>query len=1039
MDCKMKRFLSLALIVVLMLTLALTSCGKKEVKDIRFTEGFKYEYEIGETPDFSGVKATIVYNDETTKEVDASDPELKFGSLDTSTSGKKTLEVSYGKFTTTFQVTVKSKSISSDSKELVSIKYLSGISENVYVGDNINFGNVTILATYSDGSTETKTVSSSSAIKHNGAEITTDVAGSKTLKITFMNKTCEYVINVQEIVVVRLDVISANLNVTEGMEFDKTSLRVNKVFNNGGIIEASLSELTVTQDGNIITIALGSVSTTLDLNIQDPVVTSMILNTANLKNKVLVGDTINTAAITITGNLNNGLTESISLSDVTFGAVDTTVAGTKTVTVTYNKDTAITASFEVTVLDIKSVAIDASTIEVSIPAGTEFKYNDLKVLIIASDDSTFIKGIADGVTVDASNVDINSYGQYKITATYMGVTSAEQNVTVHDPDISYTILGVALPESITAQTTYQNDFIVKEQTYVVGDDNPFTLKLTLTIINSNNEIVDDYDSYKSYFEVWKDGKELTEAEYAEFVEAINAENNSIDFTQAAVGQTFTIKTRPADGIDESDYSSMTRELTVKIVDAINIHEAWELNYLVNYDDLDYAEISQAYYPNSDHKQTTVVDAFLAGKGVTRPANMAGAVLHDNLVVTPADIPSEYFHESGNLFDFITIFPHATDKDYKTFTFYGNYFTIFSYELPEVCEKGQGNNGDMVSSGSLFRFTCKELNATDFNLNDYTTRLENIYFRDNNPNSNNEANERRAIRGIIGMKVQFHKIEAENIRIEAFYINFFLDNDYTVASVNNCIFYNAHQNHIYSYNENHLGADDTAPAANHSPITLSITNSKITKSGGPVILNQTEAPHLAKNSKSGAQVTIDENTEIWTWVTGTEAWFKAIGAETVASQLSGLGLLLAQSGMPKTFASMTGENGMTGPNGEIFMNMVMVNIVSGGDFNDVINFKGDLDGSFTKGDVTYLDMNDSVALDGVHGYGSQTVATEFITQAMAGKEPIIINTHTDGAIIVDKNSQTATPAGNVTGLADGDLVAIYYGCFGFVFGYAPFQQ
>ena len=918
------------------------------------------------------------------------------------------------------------------------------------VGDQINFGSITILAKYSDGSEETKTVSSTSSIKHNGADISTATPGNKTLTITFMGKTCEHVFEVKEIVVVRLEVTNANLNVVEGNDFDPTGMTVNKVFNNGGKIPVDINELEITQNGDVVTIKLGSVSTTLNLNVQDPSVTSLTLDTTNFTSKILVGDSFNTSAVSITGNLNNGLSEIVPISDVTFSTVDTSVAGTYTITVSYNADPTITATLNVTVLDIKSITIDASTIDTFFPAGTEFDYSGLKVMITASDDSIHFKGIADGVTVNTDNLDATTIGdEYYITASYRGVTSAQQNIVVHDPDLTYAIIDVDLPTSITAQPTYQSNFMVKNNPYVVGDDNPFVFKLNLTILNDAGELVEDFDSYNSYFEIYIVENEtatlLTGDALSTYVEEINAAKNSIDFTEAAIGKTFTIKTRPADGIVESDIENMTREFTVKIVDALNIYEAWELNYLTNYD-------GDFSIPDETRSRPQIALDFLKTKNpdATIPS-IAGAVIHNNLTVKHEDIPSVYFHSSGNFYDFLTVFPHATDKNNPSFTFYGNYFTIYSYELPEVCERGQGNQDDDVSSGQLFRFSCSELNATDFAIDQYTTKIQDLYLRDDNPNSNNEATESRQMRGLIAMKVQFQKIEVENVRLEAFYIGFFLDNDYTVATVNNSIFYNCHQNNIYSYSNNPISGDDTAPAENYSPITLNVTNSKITKCGGPVILNQNDSPHLTKNSKSGAQITIDENTEIWTWVTGQEAWFKATNTNGTAATIATLGILLQANLDGNTFISQTGEEGTDTSN--YYMNIIMLNLIAGTDAATVMKATDDLDGKLTIGGTAYFNMNDEKTATNVAtglqvGYGDQNVANAIGNYA--GQAPVF-NTAVGGVgvisqdeggnylLVTDLTADATTNAMNKEALKRGDYIALYQNNFGILLGYATHPQ
>ena len=1016
----MKKFLSLALLIVLVLSLALTSCGKKQVQAIEITEGFKYEYEIGETPDFSAVKATIVYNDGTTKEVDAS--ELTFGKLDTSTAGKKDVEISYGTFTTTYEVTVKGKAVAG-TKSVESIEYLSGLPTSIYVGDRLNFDAITILVNYDDGSEETKAVSSTSAIKHNGAEISTESVGAQTLTITYMGKSVDVAINVQEIVIVRLDVVGANLNIVDGTEFDPTGMKVEAIYNNGSKIFVPVADLTITQDGDTVTIEYGSVSTTLTLNVESPSITSLTLNTTNFASVILVGDSINTASVVVTGNYNNGLSETLDHSAVTFSAVDTDVAGNYTITVTYNADTTVTASFDVTVVGIASIKIDASTVDTLFPAGIELNTSNVRVRIVATDGSTYFKGIDDGVTVDASGVEYTEIGTYYITASYEGVTSEKLAIVVQDPYLSTDIYDVDLPDSISDLEEKKQQFVKQNYAYVVGDDNPFIFRLKLTILDDAGELVDGYSRYTSYSEVYYNGALLSGSDLANYV-TINENDNSFDFTEAAIGKNFTIKTRPANGIIAGQEEAMTREITVEVVDALNIYNAWELNYITNYNDSD--------APGMENR-TQYVDSFLATKGATRPTSLAGIVLHNDLIVNRADVPKEYFvdgNRDNDFYDYITVFAHGTDSANPTFTFHGNYFTIFSYNLPNVCEKGIGNQTDHVSSGQLFRFTCNDASAS-FDHNDYQTNIQNLYLRDNNPNNNNEATANRDMRGLIAMKVQWQIVNVENIRVEAYYISFYVDTDRSVANVNNSILFNAYQNHVYAYNANQLQGAEEAPSATHQPVTINITNSKITKCGGPVILTQTEHPEYNRSANTGPQVTIDDATEIWTWVTGTEAWFKATGTTAIAQQIQMLGLGLAQMGQD-TIVRTYGETNETAGGNVYFMNMIMVNIINGTDVNEILNSAYDLDGKLTIGDKTYLNMNDEAATMG-YGYGDATVTQAFLEGQ--GKNTIV-NTCSGGTIVFDANYTPTVPVPN--GLGEGDYVATYFGTFGFVFGYAPFE-
>lgn len=1030
----MKKFFSTTLILVLMLTLVLTSCGKKKVQTIEMLEGFKFEYTIGETPDFSGVKAKIVYNDGTSIEVGSS--ELTFGTLDTATPGKKDVSVTYGGFTQNFTVTVSNSSVDVGAKTLQSIEYFEGLPGKVYVGDILNFDAIKIVANYVDANgkqtEETISVGANKNIKHNGAEIDTTKAGEYTLSLTYMGKKVDVAINVMavEVVELQIDADSVDTTIYENQEFKTEGLIAYAVYNNGGKVLVPVENLSIERVDNVVTISYGGKSVELLLSYDIPFVTAIKIATTgyeNTDNKISYGDKFSTAGIVVNATYSNNTSKNLAASDYT---VTHTVGevGTGVITVTYNSDNAITATANITVLGIEKIVIDASSVTTLVEIGNSYSDVNLKVLLTLSDGTRVSRTIEDGVTVGGDTVNASKRDTYYITATYGGKTSEELAVYVYDK-VNYVIAGVENSKKDFGEN--KADFLNDSYGYVVGDDNPFIYRLDITAVSADGLPLKS-PAYTSYSEIYYEGALLEGDELEKYCE-IEETNNSFDFTEEAIGKTFTIKTRPRVGVEGRE-EACTKELTVTIVDGYNIYEAIELNYLTNYDDFE--------IPDDDPRTfTQVVDSFLASKGLTRPQSMAGFVLHDDLIIERTDVPAEFFvgaDRNNDFYDFMSVYSHATDKTNKTFTFYGNYYTIFSYNLPNVCAPGVANQDNTVSSGQLFRFSCTEVNATDYNIADYTTNIQNVYLRDDNPNKDVEATADRDMRGLIGMKVQFHTVNVENIRIEAFYISFFLDNDYTLANVNESIFFNSYQNQIYSYNHNPISGDDTPPAANYVPITLNVTNSKITKSGGPVILNQTEGPELVKNSKSGPQITIDDKTEIWTWVTGNEAWFKANGATAIAQQIQGLGLLLAQSGMPKTFVRSTGENGMTHPDGYYFMNMVMVNIADGTNINDILNFTGDLDGSMTIGGTKYLDMNDTVALDGVHGYGSQTVATQFVTQAMAGKKPIIINTCTDGALVIDDQAYTATPAGNTAGIADGDYVGIYFGCFGFVFSYAPFN-
>lgn len=1028
----MKKFLSLALIIVLTLTLLITGCqGKKAVQSIEL-EGLKREYEIGEKFDYTGVSCKVTYNDGTTEAVDLAD--LEIVEPDTSTPGKKDLAVTYKGFTAKFTVNIKNASIDVGGREIQSIEYFSGLPTNIYEGENINFNLINIIANYvnakGEETEETISVGANANIKHNGADINTSVPGTYTLTLTYMGKSVSVSVVVKALELVELQVVAGSVDTTiyENQDFDPTGMIVKAVYNSGSEYQVPVDQLTITRNDNIITISYQGKSVNLTLSYDTPYVTGIAITTTGYedKNNTLVfGDAFSTAGVIVKATYSNNTTQLLNADEFTC-THDIDQVGEGTLTVTYNADTTITASAAFTVLGIDKVVIDTSSVSTLVKVNSNFSTADLKVLITCSDGSKVQRTITEGVVVNA-NVDTATKDTYYITASYGGVTSANLAIIVYEEE-NYIITGISLPDSLAEFDANKGSFLNKEYTYVVGDDNPFIFRLKLTAIDGNAKPLDHSPSYTSYSEVYLDGTLLSGDELAKYC-VIDEIDNSFDFTEEAIGKTFTLKTRPRFGVDGRD--DATKEISVTVVDGLNIYEAWELNYITNHND--------PYAPGMENR-TQYVDAFLNEKGATRPETLAGIVLHNDLIVKREDVPKEYFvgsNRNNDFYDYITIFSHATDSVNKTFTFHGNYYTIFSYNLPNVCAKGVegGNQEDYVSSGQLFRFTCNQA-VPGYNHNDYTTNIQNLYLKDDNPNNNNMATANRDMLGLIGMKVQWQVANIENVVIEAYYISFYVDCDDSTANVNECKFYNAYQNHIYSYNKNDIQGENEAPHANYSPVTINITNSEITKCGGPVILTQCAGPQEPRNSKSGPQVNIDAETKIWTWVTGQEAWFKATGTAAIATQLQTLGLGLAQAGLP-TIVRTYGETGESAGENVYFMNMVMVNIVSGSDVNQILYSTADLDGKLTIGDKTYLNMNDEnpdpYGLG--YGYGDANVTNAFL--AGMGTNTIV-HTCDGGMVVIDANNNFDATQGNPAGLASGEYVATYFGTFGFVFGYAPFQ-
>lgn len=1019
----MKKVLSLTLLVLLTLTLILTGCkGQKKIDRIDVGDTLPRQYEQGSTPDFSGVVASIIYNDSSSISVDAS--QLSFGQLDTSKVGKTTLKITYGDFTQDFVVEIVKKASDGPTRSIVKIEYVSGIPATVFVGDTFHYESINIKAVYSDNTEEIISLGKNAGVKYTTIDLNT--AGTQTITFTYMNLTCQTEVNVQTIKVTKIEVNYGSI--ADGI--DKDTIEVTKYFNNGETARVNASDLSITQNGDIYTITYhdakdGDFSVSIDSSVTPVLEYLEITKTGYEHTALLVGDTFSTAGVTCNARYSNGSFASLSSGEFVCSTVDTSAPGEVTLTVTLADNDDIKGTAKITVLGISKISINSASVGQKLAIGGTINTGAVELSILCSDGSTVVRKAQ---SVDTSALDNTKEGIYTITASYNGFTSDDYTVYVVEANSNYSVFDAELPASISGLDSKKDQFINKGYGYVVGDDNPFILKLQVVALDENGDLV-DYDfsdvSFVSYFELYLDGKQLTGDELAKYA-SFNGAKHSIQFTPDAVGKKFTIKVAP-EGLE-----SAMKSLYVEVVDGYNIYEAWELNYLTNMD--------EEYAPFGSHIEA--VDNFLAPKGVTRPTNLGAIVLHNDLIIQRDDIPSQYYIDNNNskdgeseLWDKITIFPHANDAPDGKFEFYGNYYTIQSYPLPTVCKLGTGNQssvetltGVAVSNAQLFRFSSaageaeywKDIQSDadiTFKPTDYKTTLHSLYVRDDNPNNNEEWKTDRAMRGLIAMKVCYGEVSLENTVVEAFYISFYLDYDYVIANVNESVFYNSYQNHIYIFNKNLLLDNvDALPGENHVPATLNITKSKITKSGGPVILTQTGEPKQTRNSNSGNSVNISKDTEIWTLVTGTETWFVAMGQTSTVVDIIKLNEGLYKN-FGNSFVSDVGEReNLTGK----YVNLIMASL-------DADLLGQDVDGTFSIVDgenkTTYLDMNDTCG-----NYGNPYVEAYFgISQ---GQAPIL-STYTGGTLMV--TGETSFVYENYQNLADGDYIALYQKGMGVVLG------
>ena len=237
------------------------------------------------------------------------------------------------------------------------------------------------------------------------------------------------------------------------------------------------SVATVSSDGTVKAVGYGTTvitATTVNgltsnctINVKKEEVTSLTIATQPTKTNYYVGDTLNTAGLTLKAAYNNGTTQTIT-SGFTCTPTALSTAGAQTVTVNYGGKT---ATFTVNVQDVtlSGIAIASNPTKTSYYVGDTLDTTGLKLTATYNNGTT--QTITSGFTCDVST--LSTAGAQTVTVSYGGKTATfavnVQNVTLS---------GIAIASNPT------------KTSYYVGDTLDTTgLKLTATYSNGTTQTI----------------------------------------------------------------------------------------------------------------------------------------------------------------------------------------------------------------------------------------------------------------------------------------------------------------------------------------------------------------------------------------------------------------------------------------------------------------------------------------------------------------------------------------------------------------------
>ena len=237
------------------------------------------------------------------------------------------------------------------------------------------------------------------------------------------------------------------------------------------------SVATVSSDGTVKAVGYGTTvitATTVNgltsnctINVKKEEVTSLTIATKPTKTNYYVGDTLNTAGLTLKAAYNNGTTQTIT-GGFTCTPTALSTAGVQTVTVNYGGKT---ATFTVNVQDVtlSSIAIASTPTKASYFVGDTLDTTGLKLTATYNNGTT--QTITSGFTCTPTA--LTSAGTQTVTVNYGGKT-ATFAVNVQDVTLS----GIAIASNPT------------KTSYFVGDTLDTTgLKLTATYNNGTTQTI----------------------------------------------------------------------------------------------------------------------------------------------------------------------------------------------------------------------------------------------------------------------------------------------------------------------------------------------------------------------------------------------------------------------------------------------------------------------------------------------------------------------------------------------------------------------
>ena len=608
------------------------------------------------------------------------------------------------------------------------------------------------------------------------------------------------------------------------------------------------------------------------------------------------------------------------------GLVEMVGEGTCAIVVTH-VNSGKTASCAVSVNKVEATKISLDTTEIYFTLNSGDASKQLNVSFepenVTHKEVTWISSDSSVATVSNTGLVTKvGKGEAKITARHndSGLT-ATCDVYVTEDSV-FTVRGCEEAENWQTYTRNKGakenplaEFVTKDLSYKVGDDNKISFKPVLHVFKGRQEV--DPSNYTGGYNIKVEKKvnasyiDAPTTEFASF-EA----DASIDFDATAIGNTYKLTICPKE-IEEEFIEDFTHVYLVDIVDGYNVTNVDEISMF----------------------ETTGVkgwDTFKSVKGIDASAHPTTYVIHKNLKIEQSSLPGYFFYteselagedeaekakSTGSLKDFEYLYEQTIDQDT---TFLGNYFSIDWSTMPLVTRPGghkEEKDNKLNSHSCLFRTTAGSMTFKDISLigNSHVAKTDADIKFDG---------------GLIGFKLAWKTDYGtfDNILEHGCYIGVMSEGsdgvkDPAVVTVKDAKFYDNNNSFLYNW-----GGD------------LTLKNSLFEGCGGPVVIQD----HTGVAKPESGSPTFDyideangrfeiignepyttfEDCTINNYVIGTESWFKSFGADALAPQIKAMSdtLYAVNPSAGRTFLFDSDHKGVLGQTaqGETVFNFIVLN-------------------------------------------------------------------------------------------------------------------